>query len=548
MSSPDPIQARLRRPRRISSLWVIPIVTLFVALVMAYQNYLTRGPQITIQFKSAAGIEAGRTLIKTLDVEVGRVEDITLNGTLDGVVVVARIHGEFRDLLAEDSRFWVIQPSVSLAGVSGLNTLISGQYIEFSPGTAARLSENFVGLDEPPLTPPGTPGMHVTLVTDGDFSFARGDRVQHQGTVVGKIEDIRYDFVAGRTYYDAFIEAPFHELITSETRFWKTSGIQAELSSEGVRFEAGTLDALLRGGVSFVNPNGVIPGETPPPVQSEFYVYPSRSAIEDRQYNQTLRYWIMVSGSVGGLTSSSRVMYRGLQIGRVVSTDNIPPGSNLLDRTLELPVLIEIQPGRLGLPDTEDGAERARLDIENWIREGLVATIGSQNFLVGQQQVELQYQEGVRRDEVRYFNDLAVIPTDLGSIGRFTNSIESLLVKLNQLPVEDALQGITDTTREATAALQRMQELLDSTQELVGSERTTALMEQLEATLAALQSLADTYSAESNTTRDVQRMLDSIADLMTQFRPLAEELRNRPNSLVFPGSPPTEVEPTRRRP
>ncbi|MDR2213901.1 MAG: MlaD family protein [Pseudomonadales bacterium] len=541
--------ARIRRPRRISGLWLIPLVTLLVALGMAFDNYRGRGPLVTIHFKSGAGIEAGRTLIKTLDVEVGQVEDVTLNDTLDGVIVTARIHGNFRGLLAENSRFWVVQPIVSLAGVSGLNTLISGQYIEFAPGGARRMSSEFTGLDKPPLTPIGTPGLRITLVADGDFSFAEGDHVHYQGRDVGQIEDVRYDFEDGRTYYDAFIEAPFHELIVPQTRFWKTSGVQAELTSDGVRLETGTLDSLLSGGVSFANPPGVTLSDTVN-VQTEFYVYGSRAEIEDHQYQQSLRYWIMVSDSVGvgGLSEDSRVMYRGLPVGRVVDTDNIPEGRNLLDRSLQLPILIEIQPARLGLPDTSDGAARARADIENWIRAGLTATIGSRNFLVGQQQVELQYQNNIARDELDYFDGLAIIPTDHGSISRFTNSIEALLVKLNELPVENALDGISELTRQAATSLEQMQSLLESTQDLMASERSTALVGQLDATLSALQTLADTYSAESSATRDIQRTLNAVTDLMNEFRPLAEELRQRPSRLLFSEPPPAEAQPVRKQP
>src|SRR5690606_19124375 len=103
-----------------------------------------------------------------------------------------------------------------------------------------------------------------------------------------------------------------------------------------------------------------------PSVQTEYYVFPNRNAIDLPQYQQALRYWIMVSDSVGGLGEDSRVVYRGVQVGRVLSTDYIPPGRNLLDRSLDLPVLIEINPGRLGLPDNMEGAERAARDIETW--------------------------------------------------------------------------------------------------------------------------------------------------------------------------------------
>jgi len=541
------VPARLSRLRSLSPLWLVPAITLLVGLVMVYQNYIGQGPQVTIRFNTAAGLEAGRTLIKTLEAAVGRVEDITLAEDMNSVLVTARIHNEFRDLLTEDARFWVVQPTVSLAGISGLNTLITGQYIRFAPGTATRTSDRFTGLEQAPLTPPGSPGLHLTLVTDGDFSFGRGEQIHYQGLTVGKIEDVRYDLAGGRIYYDAFIEAPFHELITTETRFWKASGVQAELTSDGFRLESGSLDTLLVGGVSFTTPPGSLRDDAPS-VQTEYYVFPNRNAIDAPQYQEALRYWVMVRDSVGGLGRDSRVVYRGVQVGRVLSTDYIPPGRNLLDRTLDLPVLIEINPGRLGLPDNTEGVERATQDIDTWIREGLVATIKAQNFLLGQQQVELEYHPGGQPVEVATFNELTVIPTDVDSIGRFTSSIEALLTKLNELPIEQTLDGVTQLSHDASATLTSMQALLESTQSLLSSDRNTALLQQLDATLASLQTLANSFSAESRTTQEAQRTLQAITDFMNEFRPLATELRNQPNSLIFPRNAPPELQPMRKQP
>ena len=242
----DPPAARVSPLKRVSALWLIPIVTLVVGAWMVYHNWSQQGPLITIEFPSAEGLEAGKTKIKTLDVEVGLVEQITLNENLDGVIVTARIDIEFKQLLREGSLFWVVQPNVSLSGVSGLGTILTGQYIRFAPAEAGNAVSHFVGLDSPPLTPMNVPGLHLKLVTRGEFYFSKGDLIHYQGIEVGKVEEINFNFDERRIYYEVFIQAPYHELINGETRFWKASGIRAELSGTGFEVDVGPIDSLVR--------------------------------------------------------------------------------------------------------------------------------------------------------------------------------------------------------------------------------------------------------------------------------------------------------------
>jgi len=533
--------------RRISGLWLIPLITLIVAGLVLYDNYKSQGPLISISFANASGLEAGVTAIKVRDVEIGQIEDITLNDTLDRVIVSARIHNEFRQLLVDDSRFWVVQPTISLAGISGLNTLISGQYIRFSKGSGTRLASTFFGLDQPPVTPQGAPGLHLTLVTDGDFSFSKGDTINYQGLNVGKIEDMRFDLAASKIYYDAFIEAPFHELITDDTRFWKTSGLRAELTNEGFQVEVSTLDSVLLGGISFTTPAGLMDGEQPS-VQTEFYVYPNRNAINITQYQYAVPYWIMVSDNLSGLNVGSPVVHRGIQVGRVVRTDYIPEGGNLLDRDFAIPLLIEINPGRLGLPDTQESLTLAQQDINTWIEQGLSASITTQNILLGQKAVELIYNTTRANSELAMFADIPIIPTDLDSIDKFAFSIETLISKINQLPLESMIGDVSKTAQDASATLAGIDELIKSSHSLIGDERNAGMVEQLTATLAEIEALATSFSAESATTQEVQNTMRAVSELMNEFRPLIIELRNNPNSLVFPVITPAEQTPKRKQP
>lgn len=538
-------QATITPLKRISGLWLIPIVTLVVGGWMVYDNWSGQGPLVTISFATAEGLEAGKTKIKIRDVDVGQVEELTLNEALDGVIVSARINLEYKDLLVEGSRFWVVQPTVTLSGVSGLGTLLTGQYIRFSPADTGRNINHFDGLNQPPVTPLGTPGLHVSLTTEGDISFAKGDPIYYQGIAVGKIEDVEFNFSDFRMYYNAFIEAPYHLLVSSNTRFWKTSGIHAELTGNGFELDTGPLLAMISGGISFITPAGQLEGETVAE-QTRFHVYPNRSAINEKQYVVAVRYWVMVNDTIGGLYAGAPVSYRGIQIGKVLRTDYVPEGQSLLNRNMAIPVLIEINPGRLGLSDNEVGLQRASADINTWISQGLHATISSQNFLLGSQLVELQYSDTAVASELSRFRDLVVIPAGQDTLTRFTDGIELFIAKVNELPLNEVITKLDSLLDQGNAALSSIRALTESSADFVSHNRNVDLVEQLTSTMSSFEALAQSFSSDSQANQQMLNMLQSISFLVEEFRPLVTELKNRPNSLVFPVGPVVETIPLRK--
>ena len=539
-------RAKVAPLRRISPLWLIPVVTLAVGAVMVYDNWSKRGPLITLEFATAEGLEAGITKIKTREVEVGEVEEIHLKPDLNGVIVTARMHYEVKKLLAKDSRFWLVQPTVSLSGVSGLGTLLTGQYIRFSPGSSSEMAERFTGLDAPPLTPLNTPGLRITLTTDGDFSFSKGDQIHYRGITVGTVESVDLNFAENKIYYSAFIRAPYHQLITAETRFWKASGIRAELTSQGLAVDTGTLDTLILGGISFTTPDGHMAAETAPE-QSLFFVYPNRNAIKEKQYLYSIRYWVMVNDNVGGLNAGAAVMHRGVQVGKVVRTDYVPEGGNLLDKNMDIPIMIEINPGRLGMPDSEESLLRATTDINTWISQGLTATIKTQNILLGQRMVDLNYDGPGIIGEPEYMMDLAIIPTGVDSIDKFTQSIEAFITKVNRLPLEAITEKLQTLLDDGSEAVTSFRDLAQSGQALVDDGRNAELIEQLTATLSSMDALAHSFSSESQTNEELVSVLQSMAALFEELKPLIDDLKQKPNSLVFPYKQEEEAVPMRKQ-
>ena len=123
-----------KKGTRISVVWIIPILAAVVAIGIAIQRVMSEGPTITIVFKVAEGMEAGKTFVKYKDVNIGQVTAVKLSSDHSKVEVTAKIDKSAADLMVEDAKFWVVEPRVTLSGVSGLGTLLSGNYIGFEVG------------------------------------------------------------------------------------------------------------------------------------------------------------------------------------------------------------------------------------------------------------------------------------------------------------------------------------------------------------------------------------------------------------------------------
>ncbi len=541
-TEPSIEKADISRIKGISGLWLIPLITIAVGAWMVYDHWTNQGPLITITFSSAEGLAVEKTKIKTRNVEVGKVVDISLNEGLDGVTVTARMSHEVKEMLVEDSSFWLVQPTIGFSGVSGLNTIFSGQYIEFLRGKSDDKADHFEGLDTPPLTPPGTPGLHVTLHTHGDFSFKEGDVILYKGFNVGQIEKVHFNLDKRMIYYDAFIKAPYHELITTNTRFWKMSGLSAEVTADGITLQAGTIQSLLQGGIAFSVPEGERLGERITQ-HAEYHIYPSQSAINEKHYDHSLRYVLLVESNERGLSSGAPVYYRGIQVGKVLRSGDIEPGRHLLEQSMKIPVVMELYPGSFGLEDSQQGRLEAEKHINQLVTEGLSATIKVSNFILGQQLIEINIPSSSTKKPklhtLDYHNDLVIIPVTLDGISHISAQLSELVEKINNLPLE-------------SIGKRAEQLLAQSTQTLHSIEKITADMHDLEfvaslnGTLHDARELMSGFTAESATNQELQRMLASVADAFAEIKPLLTQLKNRPDALIFSNGIQDEPEPTRK--
>ena len=88
---PEAPEVAIEERRGISMVWLIPVVAGAIAIWLAYTTISEKGPEITISFKTAAGLEPGKTKVKFREVEVGVVDEVDIKDDLSGVVLKATL-------------------------------------------------------------------------------------------------------------------------------------------------------------------------------------------------------------------------------------------------------------------------------------------------------------------------------------------------------------------------------------------------------------------------------------------------------------------------
>ncbi len=510
--------AAVSQKRGISPIWLVPLVALAIGIWMVAYTIQSRGPEITIVFSTAEGIEAGKTKIKLRSVDIGMVDSVGLADGLLKVIVTASLEKAAEALLKEDTEFWVVRPRIGKGGVSGLGTLLSGGYIQLAPGESAAKRSDFIGLEDPPATPAGTPGVKVVLTADRAGSVSSGDPVLFKGYTVGRVESEVFDIDSKRLSYSVFIDAPYDGLLTDAHRFWDASGISIRAGADGIEADAMALETLLVGGVEVGLPKGVGPGDR---VESgaTFALYESYASVNQRPYRYNLEYVVRFPQSVRGLAPGAPVEFRGIPLGQVERV-MLPEMVGRAGGTGQgIAVLIRVEPARFELPDSPAGLDRLRSMIARAVGNGMRATLATGNLLTGSLYVSLDLFTDVETEEVGIYADRPTIPTMTSGLEGIEHKLTMFLDKLNELPLE----GTVTEAQRTLASLDR----------LVAGEGMQSLPASVDETLEELRGMLASLSADSELQA---RLLPTITELdrtLASLRQVLDTLGEQPNALIF---------------
>lgn len=530
----DLSKAKTSRQTRLSPIWVVPIVAIAIGLWLVYDNYTSRGTEVTLTMDNAEGIEAGNTLIRSRNVEIGRVQSVRLSDDLSHAVLTARIQPEVEDMLREDSRFWVVKPRIGREGISGLGTVLSGAYIQLEPGTEEAPRREFPVSDIPPVAPAGQAGLRLSLTSQLGNSLRVGDPVSYQGYTVGRIEENSFEPESRTMQHQVFIEEPYTDLVTDSTRFWTSSGIDFRLGADGVRVNVESIEALLGGGVTFGVPEDLPMGQ-PVEANTRFTLYADEDAAREGTFNRYLEYVLLVDETVRGLSKSAPVEFRGVRMGTVAAVPwNFTAPQPDSRARFAIPVLIRIEPQRLGIENSDINLDEWEARFERMFGLGLRASLKSGSLLTGALFVDLNFQRDLADEYVaERFSERTVFPTVAGGFAQIQAQVTDLLEKLNGLEVEPLLTGLERNLQASESVLNEVREVSASINQLLNDPETRAIGGNLNGTLEELRSTLQGLSPSSPAYQELTTAIERLDRLMRDLQPLTRTLNDNPRALLF---------------
>ncbi len=528
---PEPLPSNSRFSR-LPLVWLLPVVVVLAALFVVIHEKLSQGPSIEIQFHNAEGLEANKTKVRYKDVDIGDVTDVRVSPDRKNVIVTARIHREAREYLLDDTRFWVVRPRISSAGVSGLTTLVSGEYISIDVGHSENSSRYFVGVEMPPIVTADVPGREFILHAEDLGSLDIGSSVFYRHMTAGQV--LGYTMDAGGTgvTIKVFVNAPFDTYVTNVTRFWQASGIDMSLNADGVRLHTESLTSILEGGVAFAslpNARGAAVAD-----DSAFTLYSDHDRAM-RPVETEIRSFVMYfKGSLRGLASGAAVDLNGIDIGEVRSLDVEYDESA---GGLRFPVVIEVYPQRIRGKKTRAGnspgnanedAAASRLLFDSLVAHGLRAELRTGNLLTGQKFVAFDMHPGAAKAKVAWADDPAVFPTVSNGLDELQDSIGSIARKIDKVPFDQLSFKIMN-------ALDSLGTTLKSADHLMGNvDRNIA--PQIQATLseaqAAMKNAKDVLSQDAPLQSDLGAALMQVSRAAKSVSALVEYLERHPEALL----------------
>jgi paraquat-inducible protein B len=553
IASAGPIQpAEIGTGRHISLVWLIPIVAVLIAGWLGYRFLSQTGPTVTITFLSADGLTAGQTEVRHKAVTLGTVEAINLSPDMSHVIVRVRMRRDAKPALTDQTRFWVVRPRFTPGNISGLETIVSGSYIELDPGDRGGDERtDFTGLETPPAIRSDEPGHTYVLRGSRLGSLTIGSLVFYRDVTVGEI--LGYD--VGKpgdpvTVY-AFVRSPYDTYIHDGSYFWNASGISLEAGANGVKLQLQSLQAVFAGGVAFDTPPEAL--HTPVAASNaEFPLFDDLTTAAGSHYRERVHFLMHVKGSVAGLAVGAPVQLYGIQVGVVTGVQlHIDPPQN----DAEVQVRFDLEPERVPRNGPIPAPAEVLAGISNLVeKNGLRGQLRSANFLTGQLLVALDFFPDAGPAQLTVENTENVLPNQPADLENIQKNLADISHKLDQIPFDQignnlnrVLQGadrivngadLKNSLRDMSATLHQARDLVQKADAgaTPALQRLPQISQDLQNTVnrasRLVGSLNDGGAGNSAFGRDLDRLLSQVSEAARSVRLLSDYLDEHPEALI----------------
>jgi len=519
------VSKRRKSPQLI---WLVPIVAALIGGWLAVKTILEKGPTVTITFKTAEGLEVGKTKAKYKNIDIGDVKAVGFTKDLERVVVTVEFHKGVEPHLVEDVRFWIAKPRIAGGQVSGLGTLFSGSYIEMDRGKSSVPRREFEGLEVAPLVTGDVPGRQFVLQGKDLGSHDIGTPVLYRRIPVGKVAVSELNQEGSGVSLKIFVESPYDKFVNANTRFWDVSGIDIIADSSGIKVNTEGLMSILLGGIAFEAPvdSGALPEADPDTV---FPLFPNREAALRQPDRETLMFTMYFGESLRGLTVGSPVEVNSVALGEV---KGIKVEYDEQQKRFVFPVDVALYPGRMRAMMRQEtkaptpAEQKARLDT--LIASGLRAQLKTGSLLTGQMFIAMDFFPKAAPEKIDWTRNPPVFPTEPGTLVELQATLMNISKKIESMPLDrigedlrTTLQSLNRTLLGAEQAVKRMDR-----------DVAPAAKAALEDARRLLSTADKTLASDAPLQQDLRNSLRDLSRAAQSLRQLTELLERQPESLI----------------
>ena len=521
-------QVKRRREWLPSLIWLIPIVAALVGVTLVARILLERGPEIVLTFKTAEGLEAGKTAVKYKDVQIGLVQSLRLARDRSHVRVLVQLNKDADGFTAQDSRFWVVRPRLDTSGISGLGTLLSGAYIGADAGVSKETAGEFKGLEAPPIVTRDDSGQQFLLRATDIGSLDVGSPVYFRRIKVGQVAAYELDGDGRGVTLRVFVNAPYNKFVGVNTRFWQASGIDAQLSASGFTLRTQSLATILLGGIAFQAPDDAM-GPLAKENTAFMLAQDETTAMKEPDGpSQTLLMYF--NQSLRGLVPGAAVDFRGVVIGEVKS---IGVEFDRAEREFRMPVLVQIYPDRLrrretGQPQGTESRATQQERLRFLAEKGLRAQLRNGNLLTGSVYVALDFFPKAPPAKIDLAKNPIELPTVANSLDEIQSQVQEIASKLNKVPYEQIAADLRTTLATLNKTLTSAEQTVTRINNDVTPELAAAMKDVRKTVNTAERTLAD----DSPLQQDMRQTLQELTRAAGSVRVLTDYLERHPESLL----------------
>ncbi len=550
----------------LTTIWLVPFLAMVIALWLAFQYYTKIGSTIKISFKSNAGLIANQSQIKLRNVTVGMVTKISLSDDGKGIIVKAEMNREVNPYLNEKAKFWIVHANVGSHGVSGLDTLVSGSYIEIHGVKEEYTKNRFIGLEKPYIDTDAE-GRYYHLSAPESYNISEGSNIYYRMMKIGRVERVNISPNGDRVNFTIFINKEYEKFINKKSKFYTRSSLSIDFSQGKLDVQIASISHLVHGGISIYTPIQALKNSQKYRVSNSdiFPLYKSLNQLKERvlMAGEESQIYLFNIKSRHKLEIGSPVEFKGFQVGYITDIE-----SNLSKNSRDIESKIYALLYTSTFKTTSD--KSGTFALKKLVHNGLKAKLNSSIPIIGAEYIDLVFDKKIKGDILESEN-YPIFPTinQKKSSNNILKEVEELVVKLKKLPLEKLLNTLTMTIQENRKPIKKvikdldsvvnktkkpidkivkkLEKILDKVDSTVQSlddftkndellqipQNINTTLLNLDGTLNELTEFTRGYDANSQFSAELSATLQEVSLASESIKRISRKLERKPNSLLL---------------